>query len=312
MTAMKGQATRFRATERLRKRFADAGITRDTWAEHFVRTDPVRVPLKPAVSLRAASVRDKGETLKGRKMRLDRSDPRCVAALERMERINAFLAAQTFEPFEAVRLQRVFNNGDAPAFAWNQGGRMFGPHTNLKKTQRSRIRINGEPTVEVDLRACHLTILSGLGHLPGIVLPQDPYVVEGIPREVVKRVVTIALSYGKRHTRWPPEAIEDLSKEGINLSKDYPIRKTTDAVLKVLPFLAEGGESSQIGMSWADLQFVESEIILSTMETLAYDRGVPSLSVHDSLIVPKGSVDVAKATLSHWFQESVGLPPWLD
>lgn len=311
--AMKGQATRFRATDSFRQRFADAGITRDTWSEHFARMAPVRVPLAPAVVLRAASERNRGETLKGRDMPLPKSDPKCIAAVDRIERINAYLAAHTCEPMGPVRLQRVFNRGDAPDFDWNQGGRISGPHTNMKKkTERPFITINGEATVELDFRSCHLTILSGLGHLPGIELPEDPYVVEGIPRDVVKAWVTMALSHGKRHTRWPDGTVADMKKDGIDLRKDYPIRKTIDAILKVLPLLPEGDEGVTVGLGWADLQFIESEIILSAMETLAFKHDVASLPVHDCLIVPAKDMGLAKDVLRDSFKDKVGVVPVID
>lgn len=312
--AVQGTAHRFRATEALRRRFADKGIARETWGQHFARSGIQRTLSASSVELRASSGRYMGEKHKGRLMPLSKDDPRLPAIVERMERINSYLSGQAFTPLGPVRLVRKFNEGDAEGFAWNKGGRLYGPHSRMKKgTERTLITINDEPTVELDFRASHLTILVGLGHVPGFVLGDaDPYTVEGIPRPVVKQWVTMTLSHGRRHARWPAVAVAELRKQGIDLSKDFPLKRTGDAILKVLPILSEDSEGSAVGMGWADLQFIESEIVLSAMETLAFDHDVPSLPVHDSLIVPVQAKETAKRVLGESFKRAVGVVPVID
>lgn len=236
------------------------------------------------------------------------------AIVDRIERINSYLSRQTFAPIGPVRLVRKFNQGDAEGFAWNKGGRLYGPHSWMKKdTERALITINGEATVELDFRTSHLTILAGLGHVPGLVLGEaDPYTVEGIPRPVVKQWVTMTLSHGRRHSRWSAVAIAELGKQGVDLRSDFPLKRTGDSILKALPILSEEGEGSAVGMGWADLQFIESEIVLSAMETLAFDHDVPSLPVHDSLIVPVQAKEAAKKVLEESFKKAVGVVPVID
>jgi hypothetical protein len=213
-------------------------------------------------------------------------------------------------------LQRIFSEGHLPDHHWRQGGRLYaiggkGNYQNAKKDERKAITIDGRPTVELDIRASHLTILVGLGHLPLECLEGDPYAIEGIPRPVVKQWVTMTISHGKRHRAWPKAvASEFREKHGINLGEDYPIRRTGDAILEKLPLIQSDGQSVPVG--WGELQFRESEVILATMEALAFDHGIPSLPVHDSLIVPADAQGLAIAAFREVFGSSLGVVPEVD
>lgn len=245
-------------------------------------------------------------------MTLDRTDPKVIANLERMDRLNDFLAAQTVEPFGPIFLRRIFSNGDLPGFDWNCGGRLYALGSDnfqtAKRKDRSSMLINGQTTKEIDLRASHLSLLVGLGHMPISVLDGDPYQVQGLPREVVKQWVTMTMSHGKRHQRWPSQAKRELKdKHGWELTTDFPIIPTGDAILAKLPILGSEGEA--LSVSWGELQFIESEILLNTMEELAFGHGVASLPVHDSLVVPESDVELAASTLKDAFKSSVGVEP---
>jgi hypothetical protein len=190
--------------------------------------------------------------------------------------------------------------------------RLYAPgkqsYQNAKKEARKSITIKGQPTVELDIQASHLAILVGLGHLPANCLHGDPYKVEGIPRAVVKQWVTMTISHGKRHKEWPKGAAEGLMKDhGIDVRGAYPIRKTGDTILEALPLIQSNGLSVPVG--WGELQFRESEIIMAAMETLAYEYGIPSLPVHDSLIVPVEAEGLARETLQEAFRSSLGVVP---
>ena len=47
------------------------------------------------------------------------------------------------------------------------------------------MRINGEPVVELDVKASFLTIFGGLRGMP-VDLSADPYTIDGYPRYVMK------------------------------------------------------------------------------------------------------------------------------
>ena len=62
-----------------------------------------------------------------------------------------------------------------------------------------------------------------------------------------------------------------------------------------------GGEIRGRVRGWADLMFVESKVIIATMQELMA-KGVPSMPVHDSLIVQASKEALAADTLSHQFR----------
>ena len=67
--------------------------------------------------------------------------------------------------------------------------------------------------------------------------------------------------------------------------------------------------SGDIG--WSNLMFIESEIIIGTMLKLMNDHNIPSLPVHDCIIVRKSDQDLAMRILSEQFYEKTGLVPKL-
>lgn len=311
------QATRFRATDWLRDWFADQGVTRANWSEHFSRDGGAtrKSQSKPKVGLvlrggkppRATGIKKRPS------LPVDRKDPIVSEMIERMSKLNAFLGLQSIEPYgPVVHLQRIFSEGHLADHGWRQGGRLYAPgkdsYQNVKKLERRNITINGQPTIELDLRASHLSILVGLGHLPADCLDGDPYAVEGIPRPVVKQWVTQTISHGKRNRSWPKEAVADLLKDhAIDVKADHPIKRTGDAILEKLPLLDPEGLGIPVG--WGELQFRESEIIMSAMETLAYEHGIPSLPIHDSLIIPVAAEELVREILKETFRSSLGIIP---
>ena len=63
---------------------------------------------------------------------------------------------------------------------------------------------------------------------------------------------------------------------------------------------------------YGDLMFMESEAIIGAMLTLMRDHQIPSLPVHDSLIVPASKFHVAKGILIDRFRKQTGVTPKLD
>ena len=76
------------------------------------------------------------------------------------------------------------------------------------------------------------------------------------------------------------------------------------AVLEYFPFMADWS-SGDIG--WSNLMFIESQIIISTILELMNDHNIPSLPVHDCIIVQKSDQELAMRILSEQFYKQTVL-----
>ncbi len=309
------RATRFRATSWLLATLAGRGITPANWQEHFtVRSETSSETVVPLVRTKA-KLRQGGSVHGGIAIPYDPKDPVQKALADRVHALNVFYAKHDIQPFGPVVLRRKFQNGDDPSFAWDCGGRLFavgtGNYQGQKPPARRTITIDGEPTVEMDIRASHPTILFGLGVLKVDPSEKDPYLIEGIPRAIVKQWVNMTISNGRRHRTWPSEAVANYANEhGSNLRIDFPIRKVGDAILQKVPLLAEDGKTPKA--HWGQLQFLEGEAMIKTVETLAFKHGVVGLPIHDSIIVPASKAKLAKAVLGDHFKEVTGAKPYIE
>lgn len=308
-----GRATRMRATPDLFLLAADRGITPSNHNDHFAVDAAVEAPMAfEVLERRGASQRLGSGRYRGEALPLDLSDPAVAALHAQMIRINAFFAEQRIEGLTHRGFKRLFNDGDAAQFAWDQGGRLYsvGPenYQSAKKAERAKMLINGQSVVEIDVTASHLTILHALLGQP-FNLDRDPYEVAGLPRELVKKWVTMTLGHTGIHARWPLSAKEDLkSTLGSDWWAEYPLSFVKGRLLRQFPALQTWGSNS---VGWGRLQFVESCAMLEAVETLAFSHGVPALPIHDSLIAPEASRTTVEEVLSTSFQRHLGVLPKL-
>lgn len=296
-----GRSTRFRATSGLLQLAAEHGVEVGDAARHFVREKP-RHPLV----LKSASIRRGARKASPREIKFARNDT--TRRLEREVReINDYLTAQQIDGGAFSGYRRIFNRGDRKDFSWNKGGRLYaaeGSYQGLPKAERLKMRIGGEPVVEIDIRASYMTILLARHGLP---LPTDPYEIEGLPRAVVKAWVTITLGHSEFHRRWPAVTKADLRQQGVD-PRHFPILRVQRTVSSRYPFLARWPESQ---ITCFDLMYLESEAIVQTMLALK-QVDVPSLSVHDSIIVPAGRRQEAEIALRAKYEAVVGTKPRLE
>ena len=76
--------------------------------------------------------------------------------------------------------------------------------------------------------------------------------------------------------------------------KNHRVAAITKAALTKYPVLQTWGQPMKNRTyGWADLMWHESNVMFSTMLRLMREHQIPSLSVHDSLIVPASKADVA-------------------
>jgi hypothetical protein len=289
---------------------ADRGI-------HFA----YRRGMHPADAIRLKAGSTRGPTynkLPGKRLAVDTNDPQVAALVEPILWINRYMADQavgwvseTVPVPDTISYFRAFNCGDDPNHGWKKAGRLFcegGGYQVMPKRERSSILINGLPTVEIDISACHTTIAYGL---LGWALPtdQDVYWVADVPRDVVKAFANYHLGGGNTPTRWTADHGERFNDDDPKqLNREYPISKVGKAIMAGMPVLKAAMEQ---GITWADLQFVESQIIIATVLRLAKEYDIWALPVHDSIHVSDADSATAMKVLLKEFYRITGLIPKL-
>lgn len=307
-----GQATRFKARPALLSLARAYGVEPVEWQTHF-RSVPRPKAIAEPVVLKSSSKLVGRWKREGVRMPFNPSNPTVVELARQVNEINSFFADVRIEPdAEHYAFHRIFNEGDRPGFAWNKGGRLYSlgdSYQNRKAKDRATIKLNGEPVVEIDIRASHLTILHARLGEPFDPLAKDPYWHPDIPRHVMKGWVVMTLGYDKFHRAWSSDMIRDhRDKTGGLLGKEYPIRLVREKALEALPVLS-GWEGSPL--RWGDLQYIESCVVVDTVHQLATVKGIPALPVHDSIIVPASKKAVAASVLRANFEKHVGVEPML-
>jgi hypothetical protein len=192
---------------------------------------------------------------------------------------------------------------DADLFAF--GGRMYGPWCRLNEEQRSKITINGDKTIEIDLEASHINAMYGV--ITGKPYPDgDPYdelYVNSnlIPRSIVKQMATImqfststkGTVAGLQNFYFPADDAFFRSKQSEKDLKQAAIYKKMKSIVKpsdiVRAFLKrinkDVGWYYQKGrMMGHHIQYWESSFVFRIVNQLT-DRQIPVLTVYDSFIV---------------------------
>jgi hypothetical protein len=136
----------------------------------------------------------------------------------------------------------------------------------------------------------------------------DPYQITGLPRNVVKAWVTVRFGTKSTRTRWPTEATRRYAEDnsGANL-REFKIKDVEREFCRKYPLMLRWRELKE---TWADLMWLESEAVVSTV-MLLMRSGVPSLPVHDSLIVPVSAEAMARDVLTNNYSAVCGVTPAL-
>jgi len=184
---------------------------------------------------------------------------------------------------------------------------------HFRDYSRSSLRIDGEPCVELDVRASHLTIIHGLANVP---LPAggDPYaLVDGVPRQVVKAWVSLRIGQGRSPSHWGREMAEDLlRKHGIQLGL-YDIKSISGAIRAAMPFLGRElpdllGINEQPKLCSHVLMGIEARALTTAMFALA-KQGILGLPLHDALLVQDQHADQATKAIQASYQVEAGIIP---
>jgi hypothetical protein len=226
--------------------------------------------------------------------------------------LNEFLARQHIEGGVHQGYVRIFQNGDDPSFNWDYGGRLYSRpgDTNyqiLSQKKRLKMRINGQAVAEVDLRASYLTIFHAL-HGAQLDLNSDPYRLPGFGeagRDVVKRWMVATFGSPKPISQWPTALLKGYKDDNHKPldRKRYPVKLVREEALAQHPLMARWGEpfNGRV-LTWGDLMFRESVVVVSTMLELMRDHDIPSLAIHDSLLVPQSAINTTATVLKARFR----------
>jgi hypothetical protein len=295
-------ASRYRATDKLIALAAEHGINSENVLDHF----DYGLPKEP-LQKRAASRRDAGRKVRGQIMKFVADDLSRKLEADVRE-LNEYLAKQAFGGGCVHRgYLRIFQNGDHPRFNWDQGGRLYSQpaNTNYQQqsgTKRRQMTINGSPVVEIDLRASYLTIFHAW-HGKQLDAHADPYVIPELgegARDIVKLWVAATFGSTTPLRKWPSDLLKDYEEENKRPldRKRYTVAKLREKIIAHHPILNRWGKPLDGRVrTWADLMFDESRVIVDTMLWLMRNKDVPSLAVHDSLIVPQEHEELTARTL---------------
>ena len=291
-----GLATRFVATDKLMALCYAHEIEPNDLYDHFYVTKP-----ESLIVLRPSSRRAGRAKIKQRSMKFEANEHTKMLE-KRVSELNDYLFEQRLEGGIFTGYQRIFNEGDHPQFNWDRGGRLYcvgeGHYQLLKKAERLKMKINGEPVAEIDINASYLTIVLPQlgGELPA---RGDIYAVDGLPREVVKAWITATLGFEGFHERWPVGQNAELKKRGIDTSRGLSMKAVEERVLDAYPELANWPTSS---LNWSQLMFMESEAVQTSISHLRKVYDAPAYSVHDSIIVRQCDADKAVDSLKQSYK----------
>jgi hypothetical protein len=123
-------------------------------------------------------------------------------------------------------------------------------------------------------------------------LHKDPYVIPGLgeeARDIVKLWVAATFGNTALLRRWPSDLLKKYEEDyGHPLDgKRYSVRRLRELIIAHHPILERWGQPLNGRIrTWADLMYDESRVIVAAMQGLMR-KDIPSLAVHDSLIVPE-------------------------
>jgi hypothetical protein len=177
----------------------------------------------------------------------------------------------TFGNEQMWAAHRSFSDGKL-----TKGGRFYGNWTSMRKDDRLKCTLDGQPVAEVDVSGMYLTLLCSIsGHVPFTTDFDDPYQLphkfNGIDRSEVKAVINSAIGSGTSKQTQPTKMMTDAE---ITQERLTEIRSAIIPVYDCLKLLKKGELYSE------SLAFHEVEIMMRLVERLQQ----PIFILHDCLI----------------------------
>ena len=201
-------------------------------------------------------------------------------------------------------VRRVFSRG-----SFHCNGRFYGGWwQNCPKQYRKYIRINRQPTVEVDYSAMHPLILAAE---KGLVLEEDPYVLaqsisnevsDQLQRKLVKAFLLTAINAANPDQAYKAFRYKFSAEFDLSLTRNL-FDKLHQGFIETHPALEDSLFSDQ-GIRLMNIDSQIAARIISGYVTLRK----PILSVHDSFIVPKDDVEGVEFAMEKVSEAVLGVP----
>ncbi|MCJ2025037.1 hypothetical protein [Methylobacterium sp. J-067] len=160
---------------------------------------------------------------------------------------------------------------------FDRGGRMFGGWwSNLPKTRRGNIRIEGEPVCILDYSSMFVRLAYALiGKEPP---PDDLYAIPGLIgyRRATKLIVNCLMFDEYERKRWPK-----VDRSDHEMPRGLTMPRVRDLITDHHPDLIP---CFGMGMGH-ELMMTESTILMEVLKEMKF-RGVPGLGLHDGLMAP--------------------------
>jgi len=206
----------------------------------------------------------------------------------------------------------------------SSGGRLYshaGSYQSLSQEKRLKLKIDGEPVTEIDIKASHLSLaiftIMGMNGCVESDYPEyrfnvskiDLYDIEEIPRPLVKQCAVQLVSKGFKSSQWGKNYKEFVAKEyNLDLS-NFKFGDVKKAIYRRHPIL---NTPTAHDIDWGFLQRRESDALIATVTRLAHEYSIPAYPVHDSLIVKQSDSELAEQVLSDCFFSHIGFRPHLE
>ena len=310
---LEGKMTTIVATEKLKDWFIDNG-----WSD-----DKIDKATTSYVTVRKATKKGEGKQL------LDFKDTKYSLWLkDKMKEYNELLSNQTIEvvidgktyPYEDFHLVRPFIRHETDEIEVDEnydfifGGRIYGPWARPNSEVRKTITINGEETIELDRDASHLNTMYQ-------VITGSPYQGDDayrvfigrteIPRFIVKKYAAFMQGSNPGYQSTAMRVAKDFRNkaekkdakqkdiDNFELFQDWKKDFRPSQIIEA--YLAKHPKISNYyrrGKLWGDyISCWESDILFEILVDLT-DRGIPALSIYDSVIVQKKHQDYVESIIN--------------
>ena len=204
-----------------------------------------------------------------------------------MSKTDVVVGTRQINPLQ-TSLTRVFSQGTL-----NKGGRFYCSLQNMKSKARPYIRLNKEPTVEIDFSAIHPNMLYDM--TDNAVLKGDAYTIDGFDRADVKVAFNIMLNR---------DGGAGKSSSARSIARNTGI-KYKDAQILEQAILDKHSQISDyfntgIGL---DLQRIDSDIMSHILEYFVHEFKRPILPIHDSAVVSVRDVENLRLAMEAAYRE---------